>query len=629
MKQLDHTTLTRLTAWLEQEDDFVFLETSRPSAEDHRSLLLCHPRQWLVCTAKDDARTFLDRADDLRSKGYCLAGWFAYEFAGLLEPRLHALLAGKQADPDQPLAVLGVFDSALIYDHRQGSFSGGSGWPGIEGEKGESHCSAIQPSMSRQDYLQALEQIKKYLRAGDSYQVNFTLHLDFRFQGSMGALYRRLRRAQSVAYSAWIRCRDRDILSFSPELFFRADPGRVRVRPMKGTLARGRTTAEDESLARQLARDGKNRSENVMIVDLLRNDLGRLLHDNGGGEVQVRSLFDVERYESLHQMTSTVDGIIAGDETLPLARLIPALFPCGSVTGAPKIRTMEIIHELEQGPRGVYCGAIGYADPQSGCFNVPIRTLEISGSRGRMGIGSGITVGSDPEAEWEECLLKGNFLTRNTPEFQLIETLLWTPEKGFFLLDLHLGRLADSARYFAFAYDETRVRWSLERAVIKCGTRQRVRLLLFREGGVEVTGTVLSDADDPGTMKMVVLSREQVDEQDPFYFHKTTRRHLFDSEFHKWTARGCVDVLFTNSYGLLTEGAISNIFVRRQKDGQLLTPPLRCGLLAGTLRQHLLDSGRAREELLLPRDLYSAAEIYIGNSVRGLVRVQLLEDENG
>lgn len=666
MKPLNDTAILRLTAGLEQEDDFVFLESSRLSEENHRSFLFRRPSAYLCCQPGDSAGEFLARVDQARARGQYLAGWLAYEFGYLLEPCLRRFLP-ESSVADKPLALLGVYEAPLIFDHKNGEFSNGSDWPfrSFEAEKHDvSSCTELTTTVTRPDYIRAIQAVQEYIRAGDTYQVNFTLHFDFRFQGSVAALYRALRRNQSVAYSAWIRHQGRDILSFSPELFFTADSEKVRVRPMKGTMSRGRTNAEDAARQQELRTDPKNQSENVMIVDLLRNDLGRLLY--GGdqkkqekqgktqGRVQPRSLFDVETYESLLQMTSTIDGILelepqgrGADSPLSFQRLIKALFPCGSVTGAPKIRTMEIIHELEQQPRGVYCGAVGYTGPDRSCFNVPIRTLELRKGQGRMGIGSGIVADSVAEAEWEECLLKGNFLTKSsksTADFQLIETLLWRTESGYFLLDYHLERLQDSARYFHFCHDPEEVRGCFNRTAAelsaevrnKEGARQwRVRLLLYRDGRLEITSVPLPEPEpEPASADAaseeparVIFSREQVDAGDPHRLHKTTRRELYTREFQRAAEQGCADVLFTNTAGEVTEGAITNIFIRRQKNERLLTPPISCGLLAGTYRRMLLEQGRAIEQVLRMEDILKAEELYTANSVRGLVPVRLRREQ--
>ncbi len=674
MKPLNDTTIRRLTSRLEQEDDFVFLESSRLSEENHRSFLFRKPSAHLCCRPGDSVPEFLDQVDQARAQGLHLAGWLAYEFGYLLEPCLRRFLPESPV-ADKPLAMLGLYEDPLIFDHKTGMFSNGTGWPlGDLGEEEDASysCTDLTTTISRQKYIQAIQTIQDYIRAGDTYQVNFTLHFDFRFQGSVAALYRALRRNQSVAYSAWIRHQGQDILSFSPELFFAADGEKVRVRPMKGTMSRGRTNTEDAVRQEELRSDPKNQSENVMIVDLLRNDLGRLLYageqEKQGktqGRVQPRSLFDVEIYESLLQMTSTIDGVLAqqrtqqkdqqkqqdtqhlktaGTSPLPFRQLIEALFPCGSVTGAPKIRTMEIIRELEHQPRGVYCGAIGYTGPEQSCFNVPIRTLELSKGQGRMGIGSGIITDSVAEAEWEECLLKSHFLTKSRADFQLIETLLWQPENGYFLLDYHLERLEDSARYFYFCHDPEEVRRCLDKTATelsaevknKEGAGQwRVRLLLHRDGRLEISSVPLPEPELSDSVSEepaeVIFSQEQVDDRDPHRLHKTTSRELYTREFQRATEQGCYDILFTNRAGEVTEGAITNIFVRLQKNERLLTPPTDCGLLAGTYRRMLLEQGQAVEQVLRMEDLLKAEELYVANSVRGLIPVQLrqLQKEPG
>ncbi len=622
MKPFSNADIIRLSSWLARQDDFVFLESSRVTDENHHSLLFLKPNRWLQCGAADDAADFLRQADQLQEQGSFLAGWIAYEFAYLLEPRLRPCLI----DSGRPLAVLGVYQEPLIFDHQTGRWSDGA-WPddGQESIVEDFTCADLRTSISKEDYLQAIADIQEHIRAGDTYQVNFTLHFDFTLHGSIAALYCALRRNQSVCYSAWIRQQGRDILSFSPELFFRADAAKVRVRPMKGTMRRGRTNAEDKAQQERLHADAKNRSENVMIVDLLRNDLACLLHKTGGGKVAPRRLFAVERYESLLQMTSTIDGLPACGKP-SLQQLIQALFPCGSVTGAPKIKTMEIIHALERQQRGVYCGAIGWTSQAASCFNVPIRTLELDNGRGRMGIGSGIVADSQPEEEWAECLLKGNFLTSNEPDFQLIETMLQQPDSGFFLLEYHLERLADSACYFHYSCDLQEIRSRLAgvvaQAQAQANERLRVRLLLHRDGELSLAATPIPTEPPSAELPKVIFSQQQVDPSNPHLFHKTTRRQLYEQERRAALAQGCHEVLFTNTDGQVTEGAISNLFIKNRGEDLLCTPPVACGLLAGTYRRMLLEQGKAVERILTVEDVRQAAAIYLANSVRGLIQVQ-------
>ncbi|MCF6290466.1 MAG: aminodeoxychorismate synthase component I [Desulfobacterales bacterium] len=625
-------SLAALFAALDNEERFALFETTRISGPEHRTLLFRRPVDCLTCRSGDDVREFFTRAEEMLAQGYYLAGWFAYEFGYLLEPAL-AAAAWDHGDGDRVLAELGVYNGPHVLDNVSGEFSGAGPWPATEPDL-TADCSFsvtnLGPTQEQQTYLERIRTIKEYIAAGDTYQVNYTIKLCFDFAGSAAALYRSLRRNQSVSYGAYLKGGEQRILSFSPELFFRKQGGTLTVRPMKGTVRRGRTIDEDAEMRRFLREDIKNRSENVMIVDLLRNDLGRLSPVGGGNGVRVRSLFEVETYETLHQMTSTVEATVAPE--LPLKQMFEALFPCGSVTGAPKIRTMEIIRELESGPRGVYTGAVGYITPdRDAVFNVPIRTLVINGSQGEMGIGSGIVWDSDPPREWEECCLKGDFLTRPLPEFQLIETLLWRPGSGYWLLDLHLERLTASAEYLGFYLELEKVCKELQGAaegfVNQGAGRQRVRLTLAKDGGVTITSSRLTPANaEPlagGDLPRVCFSEEPVHSTSPYLYHKTTRRGFYEQELKKAIAAGCFEVLFVNQRDQVTEGSFTNLFI--EKDGFFLTPPVSAGLLNGVFRRHFLADKpeKVREAILYRQDLEQADAIYVANSVRGLVRVVL------
>jgi len=624
MRPLDNHTVSELTAALEGMDGFVFLETSKLSTENYRSFLFTEPLHWLECTSRDDPSVFLQHAEEYRAGGYYLAGWLGYEFGYLLEPAFHSFVASL--DKDMVVARLGVFRREHVFDHASESFLRGEGWPVGEDQQKACKLDNLQTNISRQEFLADIKAIKRYILAGDTYQVNYTFKLDFMVTGSAAALYRQLRENQSVAYGAWIRCGGQDIMSFSPELFFSADQHSVRVRPMKGTLSRGLNREKDFLRAEKLCHDAKSRSENVMIVDLIRNDLARLLHDTGGGRVKVQSLFDVEAYETLLQMTSTIVGIPKEGRRLELIDMFKALFPCGSVTGAPKIRTMEIIRELEKEPRGVYCGAIGFCAGDEMCFNVPIRTLTLADNKGCMGIGAGIVHDSDPESEWRECLLKGHFLTHSRPDFQLIETLCWQPDNGYWLLQEHLERLRASAEYFFFQADIEDIRNRLAaEAELFTDNAMRVRVLLFKDGRLEVNSVLLPSVASREELPKVSFSASRVEEEDVFLYHKTTFRGLYNQEREKAICRGLYEILFLNTRGQVTEGTISTLFV--EKDGRLFTPPLSSGLLPGTYRRFCLDSGKAEEKVLTMKDVTSADALYVANSVRGLVLVQLVEQQ--
>lgn len=616
------------------EDNCVFLETGKAGEDERRSWFFHRPVAELICQAQDDPGDFFRKAEKALKQGYYLAGWFSYEFGCLLEPRLRGLIADKPspAKSGEPLAWLGVFSAPLVLDHATGRASGP--WPEAP-EQSEPQTgyqiSNLHPNLSEEAYAAAIARIKACIESGDTYQVNFTLKLIFNFSGSPEALYLALRRNQSVAYGAYINQGPRRILSFSPELFFRKNNDTCLVRPMKGTIGRGLIPSEDEGLRAFLEHDEKNRSENVMIVDLLRNDLGRVCEPGG---VRVDSLFDIETYETLHQMTSSIRGRLR--KGISMAELFSALFPCGSVTGAPKIRTMEIIRELESEPRGVYTGAIGFFTPEGEAVcNVPIRTIKIEDGKGEMGIGSGVIYDSDPGQEWRECLLKGRFLTNPAPDFELIETLLWQPGSGYWLLEEHLARLAASARHLCFFLDMAKAGACLRELARDLAAPTRVRLGLGRNGELKLSATCCP-APAPvnwplkpssGELPAVKCSAKSTDPASLWLYHKTTLRELYESERRQALAEGFYEVLFTNTRGELTEGSISNLFVL--KGGELLTPPLACGLLPGVFRDYLLNRSSlpAREAVLTQDDLKEAGAIFVGNSVRGLVEVRIQESK--
>lgn len=575
-----------------------------------------------VLEARDSVsllQLFLD-IETATAAGLYAAGWFAYECGGALEPA-----AAGRARAYAPLAWLGVYARAYVFDHGAGRFVGDEP-PGLAGLRAPDATAArveMQPALSEVEFARRIEAIHAWIRAGDVYQLNFTFPLRGRAQGGAAAVYARLRQRQPVEYGALAHwSAGRHVLSFSPELFFKVecDGGerRMTTRPMKGTARRGRTTAEDAALAAALRNDAKNRAENVMIVDLLRNDLGRLCRY---GSVRTEELFAVERHSTLWQMTSTVTGLLR--ENVRAAEMMRALFPCGSVTGAPKVRAMQLIAELEQEARGVYAGAMGYFARESAVFSVAIRTLELEGEEARMGVGSGVVIDSRAEDEYRECLLKAEFLTVEQPEFALVETLKW--RDGYSLLEMHLDRLADSAAYFGFGCARDAVRAVLLRAAESFRGAVRVRLLLDRAGKVRVESEPLQTAAEDELR--VCVSPERMDAQDRFLYHKTTHRPVYAREFARAQAEGCADVVFLNRAGEVTEGAISNVFV--EKDGQWFTPPVACGLLAGVYRRHLLETRpEIEEKVLRVEDLRDADAVYLANALRGLRKVEVQGIEN-
>jgi para-aminobenzoate synthetase/4-amino-4-deoxychorismate lyase len=415
-----------------------------------------------------------------------------------------------------------------------------------------------------------------------------------------------------------MRFGDLFVISLSPELFFRRDHDQITMQPMKGTMARGHTLDEDARNEKQLAHDDKNRSENLMIVDLLRNDLGRICRI---GSVRPTRMFEVEKYDTLFQMTSTIAGQLKPE--IAYWEIFRSLYPCGSITGAPKIRTMQIIRELEDTARGIYTGALGFISPdQSAVFNVPIRTITIRDGLGEMGVGSGVVYDSRAELEFEECKLKAHFLVENFEDFALIETMLW--QDGLRRLPLHLKRLSNSASYFGFICDLSQIRRRLDRCAnqLSPGKSYKVRLLLHRDGDLDVTSTKL-----PRIKKrkcLVRISAARTFSGDRFLYHKSTRRALYDREFAEATKDGFADVLFMNEKDEVTEGAISNIFVLSA--GVYYTPPVSSGVLPGTFREAFLARHpQARERILTLADLKQAEGVYLTNAVRGMVPVDSIE----
>ncbi|MCI0399671.1 MAG: aminodeoxychorismate synthase component I [Chloroflexi bacterium] len=464
---------------------------------------------------------------------------------------------------------------------------------------------AWQPSIERPAYEAAIARIRAHIAAGETYQVNYTFRLRAPFGGHSWGLFLDLVQAQQPAYAAYLETDTLAVCSASPELFFHLDGETVTTRPMKGTTGRGRTLAEDQKQAGWLCQSEKNRAENVMIVDMLRNDLGRIA---AIGSVQVPRLFQVERYPTLWQMTSTV----AARTAAPVAGILQALFPCASITGAPKVRTMQLIAALETTPRGLYTGCIGYLGPgRQAQFNVAIRTVVVdqASHQAEYGVGGGIVWDSVAGEEYRECLLKARILAERRPPFQLLESLRWTPGEGYFLLHEHLERLAESADYFGFPLEPAAAGQALAEAAVAFPRQPRkVRLLAAQDGRITIEHL------PPGDQRPVrlALAAASVDSSNPFLYHKTTHRAVYDQA--RASRPGYDDVLLWNERGEITESTTANVVV--YLDGEWLTPPVSCGLLPGTFRRHLLAQGAIREAIITREDLGRCQAIYLINSVR-------------
>jgi para-aminobenzoate synthetase/4-amino-4-deoxychorismate lyase len=493
----------------------------------------------------------------------------------------------------------------------------------------------LQPSVTRDQFTRAIAAIHAAIADGETYQVNYTYRLDGRTYGPPLALYRALRARQPVAYGALIALPEgRQVLSLSPELFVRQDDGVLTARPMKGTAARITAPEGDSETARLLSEDIKNRAENLMIVDLLRNDLGRIAVT---GSVEVPELFAIEPYTTVFQMTSTVQARLRADVDMPA--LLRAVFPCGSITGAPKHHTMELIARFESTPRGLYCGAIGWLDaPPAGrrigdfCLSVAIRTLvlgpECEGTRAlRLGIGAGIVQDSVAADEYEECRLKARFLTGLDPGFELFETVLATAAGELPHLPRHLARLQRSADALGFALDRDAAREALlEAAALARGTPQRLRLALAKNGRLALTRAPLAPLHGlrEGTVALLVAP-QRLPDANPLAAHKTTLRRAYDEGVRAAEAAGAFDSLFFSASGWLVEGGRSSVFL--QLDGRWWTPPLADGALPGVMRSVLLDdpAWAAAERRLTLDDVQRAEAIVVCNALRGALRARLLQ----
>jgi para-aminobenzoate synthetase / 4-amino-4-deoxychorismate lyase len=529
-------------------------------------------------------------------KGYYVAGFLSYESSPAFDAAFKVREGGSI-----PLIWFGIFSNP---EHE------------ILSSAGEYSVGEWKPSITMDEYNQAITSIKKSIQAGITYQTNYTIRLQSPFNGDGLAYYNRLKKAQNSNYCAYIHTGDHSIVSASPELFFHLDNGKITTRPMKGTIQRGTSSEEDAANAIWLLHSEKNRAENLMIVDLLRNDLGMIAKS---GSVNVEKIFEIEKYPTVHQMTSTISAQVS--ETTNIVDIFKALFPCGSITGAPKISTMNIIAEIENEPREVYCGAIGYITPnQEAIFNVPIRTVLIDHQTGSAvyGVGGGVTWDSTSEGEYHEILAKAKLLEENPSEFQLLESLL-LDNGDYFLLEEHVNRLENSAQYFGFPFEEERLKKCLHNyTVLNQHGLIKVRLLLAKNGVFTIEGQPITQQD---TMLKVSIAKEPVDKSNIFLYHKTTNRGIY-ATFQKQMPSEAFDILLWNSEGEITEFTNGNVVL--EIDGNLWTPPVRCGLLAGTFRDRLVEQGEINEKVLTHSDLKKATKIWFINSVRKWRQVQLI-----
>jgi len=573
---------------------FVLLDDAR-DVTPSMSRLYVRPVRVLTAQSKSDIGPLMQALRQAKKDGLHAAGYLAYE-AG------PAFLPNVPAKPTGQLAWFGLFESyQLIAPDAVASLL-----PDPTG----AWLSPLRPDISRSGYGRAFAKVQDYIKAGDIYQANLTFPLSADYAGSPLALYAALRGQAKAGYGGIIATGDAHYLSFSPELFFALKGDRVTTKPMKGTAHRNADPDIDRALAKRLQSDPKQRAENLMIVDLLRNDLSRVCVP---GSVEVPALFHIESYPTVHQMTSTVTGQLQDDADA--LDVITALFPCGSITGAPKIRAMQVIDEIEAVPRGIYCGSIGRIDDDgNAAFNVAIRTFTLCDTAKSLSLslGSGVVADSVEGAEWDECLAKGDFAVVPKHGFDLIETMRFEPMAGILRLEDHLQRMHNSARLFGFEFDRHALRNRLHASIFHLQHLSKIRLMLAKSGAASVEIRPLRDVSH----WRVGVAPLPVSKDDFRLRHKITDRAFYDNA--RKARSDCDEVIFVGADGRLTEGSISTLFVER--GDMLLTPRLETGLLPSVLRAELIASGKAQEADLTVADLDGG--FYVGNSLRGLIRAK-------
>jgi len=527
------------------------------------------------------------------NEGHFIAGWFGYDVgASLVNPA-----ALPRTAQTTPFLWFGAFSAPVSVTRQELTASG------------RAYASPLAHEWARAEYRERFDQVQEHIRAGDIYQANLSFRSRFHFIGDPLDLYLRLYDSARVPHAAYIDTGRVQVLSLSPELFFAINAGVIETQPMKGTAARGATVQGDTDARDALASSPKDRAENVMIVDLMRNDIGRLARP---GTVRVTELLGLRTYPTYHTLVSTITAELAGD--VQIEPMLSAMMPAGSITGAPKLRAMRILRDLESSPREIYCGAIGHFAPGGAAsFNVAIRTLWLTGPTGTTGVGGGVVADSRADEEYDECLLKADWYAATRRPIGLFETLRW--DEGFKNLDRHLDRMSRSAEFFAIPFAGAAARSVLQDAVCNGSGPLRVRLELNEQGEFHCTTHAFEPKD---AVWRFVISPHRVSSRDALLAHKTTWRELYDAEWNRCCAEGrAEEVLFLNEHAELTEGARTNLFMRLA--GELVTPALGSGLLPGVLRAELIAQSKCRERRLTLADLGAASVVFVGNSLRGLI----------
>lgn len=597
---------------LSSDSTYALLDDSKSSEDLSRNLLFSNPQHEIIAHEESELAPALEQIEQYKKEGLYLCGYLSYE-AGY--HFIDKTIKRTRPENTQPLLYFIAFKDVQhpTRDEIEACLNRAELYP-----EADLCLHDLQLNVSKPAYLNAISKIKEYIGAGDTYQINYTLKYKFKLQGTAATLYKALRKKQPVEFGALLNFPESKIVSLSPELFIKKGSDTLTSKPMKGTAKRGKNKQEDDAIVSFLKQDSKTLSENVMIVDLIRNDFGRVCEI---GSVYVNNLFQVQTFKTLHQMISTVKGTLK--KNLSFSDLLHALFPCGSITGAPKIRTMEIINELEKEPRGIYTGAIGYLMPDDNFyFNVPIRTLAIDDkNQCEMGIGSGIIYESNPEAEYEECLLKADFLTSLNKDFYLIESFRLNADKGTFInIDKHLKRLSQSTASFGFTlkFELIEEQLGIIKKSLSTG-EHKIRLTAYQNGEVKISHSPVEQ--DAETSKIITISDEKINSHSIFQHHKTSHRKHYNEAYDQAAEKGYYDVLFLNEKDQLVEASRHNIFIK--KDGGYVTPPLDAGALNGIQRQAFMLNNDVKEIHLTKEDLFDADEILLTNSVRGIVNVHI------
>jgi len=575
--------------------------------------------QTLILDEKTTIDDFFNQWENALDNGKWVAGYFTYEAGYMLDNYFnHSINSFIKKQNDHPLAWLGVFENPEEITNKNdfldviySAYSDNRQFMNYKVKN-------FHFSLNEKEYYKNVEKIRELIAQGTLYQLNYGFKISFRFQGDPLFLFQDLLKQQESEYVGYIDTGKRKIISLSPELFFEKNGNTLTVKPMKGTIKRGDTVEKDRENFNTLKNSEKDRAENVMIVDLLRNDLGKISRTES---VRVESLFDIEEYKTVYQMTSTICSEMKKD--VSFQEIFSSLFPSGSITGAPKLKTMEWINRLEQERRGIFCGSIGYVTPcRDARFNVAIRTLEIDQTgTGELGIGSGITYDSEPEKEYEECLLKAKFFTEQ--DYHLIETILWDSYlQEFFLKDLHFKRIKKSALELGFPFRERDVIERLESVSLERTVNAKIRLLLYRNGQIDV---IVEKIYPDNNEKRIKFSKFKTSAQDIFLKHKTSRRNLYETQLIQARKEGYYDVIFSNGDNEITEGSFNNLII--QKGNVFYTPPVKCGLLPGVYREYVINhpvlAYPVIEKVLYLSDILNAEAVFLINSVRGIIRVSV------